>query len=122
MFVFGYIGFKFFTTENWWIMGIMFEFIALIFLVYNTWLGYQYHKYVTGLPTSNIPETLFWILLFVLVSGSLTCVALLFRHWRKIIKYIKKEIKRKEQDDSDLEDWDVDRWSGENWGVNKQWK
>lgn len=119
MFVFGYIGFKFFQTENWWILGVFFEFMALIFLVYNSWLGYQYHKFVTGLPTSNIPETLFYMLLFILVVGSLTCLALLFRHWRKIFRYIKKEIKRKEEDDSDLEDWDVDRWGGETWNINK---
>lgn len=117
MFVFGYISFKFFNTENWWIMGIFFGFLSLIFLVYNSWLGYSYHKAVTGLPTSNMPETFFWMLLFLLVLGSLTCVTLLFRHWRKIFKYMKREIKRKEPSDKDLEDWDVDEWAGENWGV-----
>jgi len=119
MFVFGYMSFKFFNTENWWIMGILFGFISLTLLVYNSWLGYEYRNILTGLPSSNIPETLFWILLFILVLGSLTCVVLLFRHWRKIFKYMKKEIKRKEPNDEDVEDWDVDRWAGENWKVER---
>jgi len=119
MFVFGYISFKFFNTENWWIMGIFFGFMSLIFLVYNSWLGYSYHKAVTGLPTSNMPETFFYMLLILLIVGSLTCLALLFRHWRKIFKYMKKEIKRKEPNDSDFEDWDVDNWAGEDWRLRK---
>lgn len=119
MFVFAYISFKFFNTENWWIMGIFFGFMSLIFLVYNSWLGYSYHKIVTGLPASNMPETFFYTLLILLVAGSLTCLALLFRHWRKIFKYIKKEIKRKEPNDSDVEDWDMDTWAGEKWDIKR---
>jgi len=119
MFVFGWIGFRFFKTENWWIMGLFFEFFAFIFLIYNTFLGYQYHKYVTGLPSSGIPETLFYIFILIFVVSSLASIALLFRHWRKIIRYIKKEAKRKEEDDSELEDWDVDRWAGEGNKINR---
>ena len=119
MFVFGYLSFKFFSTENWWIMGIFFGFMSLIFLVYNSWLGYSYHKMVTGLPASNMPVTFFYMLLLLLVIGSLTCIALLFRHWRKIFKYMKREIKRKEPNDADFEDWDVDTWAGEDWRLEK---
>lgn len=115
MFVFGYIGFMLFKNENWWILGIFFEFFALMFLVYNTWLGVQFHKYVTGLPTSNMPQIFFYIFLFILVVGTLTCLALLFRHWRKVFKYMKKEIKRKEPSDEDVEDWDMDRMAQGTW-------
>lgn len=118
MFVFGYIGFKFFKTEDWWILGIFFEFFAAVFLIYNTWLGYQYHKYVTGLPTSAIPETFFWMILFIIVAGGLTSIALLFRHWKKIFRYMKREIKRKEGYE-DVEDWDVDNWAGEKWDLKR---
>ena len=62
MFVFGYVGFRLFKTENWWILGIFFVFFAVLFLIYNVWLGYQYHHVFSGMPDSSVPERIFWIL------------------------------------------------------------
>lgn len=110
MFVFGGVGFKLFKTESWWVLGVFFEFFATILLIYNTYLGYEYHRLVTGLPNSNMPETFFYILLFIFVSGGLTCLALLLTKWKKIIRYLKREMKRKDED-KDLDDWDfIDTW------------
>ena len=116
MFVFGFLGFKLFKTENLWILGIFFMFLSGMFLVYNTWLGYEYHRLFTGLTDSSIPETIFYIFLLVLVLGSLTTVALLILNWKKVFRYIKQEIKRKESDDKDTEDWDMDSWGGKDFG------
>jgi hypothetical protein len=116
MFVFGFLGFKLFKTENLWVLGIFFMFLSGMFLVYNTWLGYEYHRLFTGLTDSSIPETIYYIFLLILVLGSLTSVALLILHWKKIFKYIKQEIKRKEGDDKDTEDWDMDSWGGKDFG------
>lgn len=115
MLSFGYVGFRFIKTDNWWIIGIFFIFFASLILMYNTYLGYQYHRLFTGLPDSAVPERIFWILLFIIVSSSLTSLGLLFVKWKKVLRYVKKEMKRKEENDEDLDDWDFDRWGGENW-------
>lgn len=122
MFVFGFLGFKMLKTENWWILGIFLIFLSALFLVYNTWLGYEYHRLFTGLPDSGMPETIFWIFLLLIAAGVLASVILLFRHWRKVIRYLKKEMKRKEPKDTDLEDWDLEDWAGEEWGPPKGFK
>lgn len=119
MFVFGFVGFRLTKTENWWILGIFFMFLSSLFLVYNTWLGYEYHRLFTGLPDSAMPETIFWIFLLLIAAGILASAILLFRHWRKVIRYIKKEMKRKEPDDATLEDWDLENMTGEVWGPPK---
>jgi hypothetical protein len=106
MVVFGFVGFKLSKSDNWWILGIFFMFLSVILLIYNTWLGYEYHKNLSGLGDSSIPEIIFYIFLLILVLGLLTSLALLFLHWKKVFKYIKKEIKRKpEGEDRDVEDW-----------------
>jgi hypothetical protein len=106
MFVFGLGGFKLAKSENLWILGIFFMFLSVLLLVYNTWLGYEYHRTLTGLADSSIPEIIFYIFLFILVLGLLSSLALLFLHWKKVFKYIKREIKRKpEGEDKDVEDW-----------------
>lgn len=108
MFTFGTVGFKLLKHETLWILGIFLVFFAVLILIYNTWLGYEYHHLFTGLPDSSVPETIFYIMLMILVLGLLSGVTLLILNWKKVFKYIKKEIKRKESDDRDLEDWDFD--------------
>lgn len=120
MFVFGLIGFRFFKTENWWVVGILFEFFALLFLIYNTYLGYQYHKIISGLPESGMPEIIFGILLFILIVGGLVSITLLILKWKKLFKYIKREMKRRDDEDKDVEDWDVDQWAGVSWNPNER--
>lgn len=105
MFVFGFGGFKLAKSDNLWILGIFFMFLSVLLLVYNTWLGYEYHRTLTGLADSSIPEIIFYIFLFILVLGLLTSLVLLFLHWKKVFKYIKKEIKRQPKEDRDVEDW-----------------
>lgn len=122
MFVFGFIGSKMLKTENWWILGIFLMFLSSLFLVYNTWLGYEYHRLFTGLADSGMPETIFWIFLALISAGILASVILLFRHWKKVIRYLKKEMKRKDSEDTGLEDWDFEDWVGEEWGPPKGFK
>lgn len=121
MFTFGGVGLWLFKKETWWILGIFFVFFASLLLVYNTWLGYQYHRLFTGLPDSAMPERIFWILLFIVVLGLLATAALLFLRWKEVLRYIKKEMKKKEPKDEDLEDWDFDEWGGgDTWNPNKR--
>ena len=122
MFVFGFIGSIMLKTENWWILGIFLMFLSSLFLVYNTWLGYEYHRLFTGLADSGMPETIFWIFLALISAGILASAILLFRHWKKVIRYLKKEMKRKEPDDEELEDFDLENWVGEEWGPPKGFK
>lgn len=105
MLTFGFIGFKLSKSEYWWILGIFFMFLSALLLIYNTWLGYEYHRTLTGLSNSSIPEIIFYIFLFILVLGLLTSLALLFLHWKKVFKYIKREIRRQPKEDRDVEDW-----------------
>lgn len=105
MFVFGIGGFKLTKSEYWWILGIFFMFLSALLLIYNTWLGYEYHRTLTNLGSSAIPEIIFYIFLFILVLGLLSSLALLFLHWKKVFKYIKREIKRQPKEDRDVEDW-----------------
>jgi len=115
MFVFGFMGFKLAKSQNLWIFGIFFMFLSVIFLVYNTWLGYEYHRLFTGLPDSSIPMTIFYIFMLVLVLGFLVSLTLLFLRWKEVFKYVKREIRRKESSKEE-EDWDFDDQAGVQWG------
>jgi succinate dehydrogenase/fumarate reductase cytochrome b subunit len=112
MVLFGIIGFKLLKHNTLWILGLFLMFFSVLLLIYNTWLGYEYHRLFTGLPDSSVPEVIFYILMFILVLGLLTGIALLILNWKKVFKYIKKEIKTKEKEDRDVEDWDFDGGKG----------
>jgi len=112
MVLFGFIGYKLSKSDYWWVLGIFFMFLAILLLVYNTWLGYEYHRNLTGLGDSAIPEIIFYIFLFVLVLGLLTSIVLLALHWKKVFKYVKKEIRSNKKEDASVEDWDFDEWGG----------
>lgn len=112
MFTFGIVGFKLFKTENLWVLGVFLVFLSILLLIYNTWLGYEYHINLTGLSGSSIPEIIFYSFLLLLILGFLVSLALLFLHWKKVFRYIKKEIRRKQDENKDVEDWDFDEWGG----------
>lgn len=97
--LFGWMGFKLSESKTLWIVGIFFLFLSVLFVVYDVWLGYEYHKNFTGLSNSGMPETIFYIFLFLLVVGLLSSLALLFTRWKYLARYIKKEIKSKNGDD-----------------------
>ena len=111
MVFFGWLGLTLVKNSYLWVAGIFFLFLCVLFLVYNTYLGYEYHLLLTGMPTSQTPEIIFYIFMFLMLAGILVSLALLIVHWKKIFRYIKREIKRKEDNYEDIEDWDYENWS-----------
>jgi len=107
--LFGWMGFKLAESKNLWVLGIFFLFLSVIMVVYNVWLGYEFHRTLTGFTDSSMPEVIFYIFLLLLVLGLLVSGALLFTRWKEVFKYIKREIKRKD------EDVDLDFDDDENW-------
>jgi len=112
MISFGIVGIKLLKTEKFWILGIFLVFLAVLLMIYNTWLGYEYHHLLTGLPDSAVPETIFYIFLMILVAGLFGAIILLILNWKKLFKYFKQQVKKKDKEDSDVEDWDFDTWGG----------
>lgn len=98
----GYLGFKFLENDYLWVLGLFLIFVMFIFMVYDVWLGYEYHLTLTGINTgSNVPQIIFFIFMFVLVTSFLTSGILLFTHWKEILKYwkkLKEERKREAQE------------------------
>lgn len=101
--LFGFIGFKLTESKYLWVIGIFFLFLSLIFVVYDVWLGYEYHRALSGFSSSAIPETIFYIFMFLLVAGLLVSAGLLFTKWKDLARYYKKSIKEKEEEDIDLD-------------------
>jgi hypothetical protein len=100
--LFGWIGFKLTDSKNLWILGIFFLFLSMIFVVYDVWLGYEYHRNFTGITDNAMPETIFYIFMFLLIAGLLSSLALLFTRWKDAARYIKNELtKRKEDEEFD---------------------
>lgn len=110
MVFFGVLGLKLSTSDYLWVIGIFFMFLSVVFLVYNTWLGYEYHLLLTGLPNSQTPEIIFYTFMTLLLAGILVSLGLLFLHWKKVLKYVKNEVKRPEDNYEDVEEWEVDEW------------
>jgi len=104
-FLFGWIGFKLVESDKLWVLGIFFLFLSILFIVYDVWLGYEYHRNFTGATDSGMPEIIFYTFMFLLIGGLLVSLALLFLRWKKIVKYIKRELADKdykqEQDEVD---------------------
>lgn len=95
----GYLGFKFSESKTIWVLGMFFIFLSLLFMVYDVWLGYQYYLNYTGESDAGMPETIFYIFMFILVAGLLVSMALLFLKWKKIYRYVKRELKSKDEAD-----------------------
>ncbi|MFX1312079.1 MAG: hypothetical protein ACFFHD_05660 [Promethearchaeota archaeon] len=111
MILFGGVGLKLLKNDYLWILGIFFIFLSILLVVYNTYLGYEYHLLLTGMPESNTPQIIFYIFMTLLLSGLFATITLLFLHWKKIFRYMKREIKRKESNYDDVEDWDYENWA-----------
>lgn len=112
MVVFGFVGYNLLKHETLWVLGIFLVFMSILMLIYNTYLGYEYHRLFTGLPDSSVPEIIFYIFLMILVLGLLVSVVLLILNWKKVFKYIKREMRKKDGHDRDVEDWDFDAMQG----------
>lgn len=116
MILFIYLGFKLGDNKTLWIFGILFLFFAVLLAIYNVWLGVEYTRVYAGIQDTSMPETIFWIFMFIIVIGFLFSATLLFLRWKEIFKYIKREIKKKDEEDKDVEDWDIDTWGGKDYG------
>lgn len=88
LFIYG--GFKLSDTEELWVLGIFLFFLALIFIIYDVWLGYEYQlKYVGAAASSAVPMILFYMFLLIISAGLLTAGILLFKRIPEIVKRIK---------------------------------
>jgi hypothetical protein len=105
-FLFIWLGFKLGESDKLWVLGLFFIFLSILFIVYDVWLGYEYHRNFTGNVDSSTPEIIFYIFMFLLVSGLIISGVLLFTKWKKLVKYIKREIKDR---DYSLEQDSIDR-------------
>ena len=105
-FIFGWTGFKLAESDKLWILGIFFLFLSVLFMVYDVWLGYEYHRNFTGNADSSMPEIIFYVFMFLLVAGFVISLLLLFTHWKEYARYIKREIKDK---DYNLKEDEFDR-------------
>ena len=102
----GYLGFKFSESKMLWILGIFFIFLAFLFVIYDVWLGYQYYLNYTGEASAGVPETIFYIFMFILVAGFLSSLILVFLRWKELARYIKNELKREDNDEFEDGSWD----------------
>lgn len=108
--LFGWIGFRLSESKILWVLGIFFLFLSVLFVVYDVWLGYEYHRTFTGLTDSNMPAIMFYSFLILLVSGLLVSCALLFLRWKQLYRYYLQAIKKRDEDDPDMDnDLDFDK-------------
>jgi len=104
--VFAILGFTFLKNEYLWVLGLFFIFVMFLFVVYDVWLGYEFHRTLTGINDGSImPEIIFYIFMFILVSGLIVSVFLLFTHWRKLKKWFKKQKQQTKEDYEEKVDW-----------------
>jgi hypothetical protein len=99
--LFGWIGFKLSSSPTLWIMGIFMLFLSTLFVIYDVWLGYEYHRALTGAADSGVPEIIFYVFLMLFVAGFLTALGLLFLRWKEVFRYIKNEVKKKPEDNDE---------------------
>jgi len=100
--IIGILGFSLKDSEKLWVLGIFFIFLSILLLVYDFWIGYEFHKNLTGINNgSSIQEILFVAFLVLICIGLFISAVLLIKNWKKIFKWlkeIKKEAKREEQE------------------------
>lgn len=89
--MFAYMGFKLTNSDELWVFGIFLIFIALILVIYATYLNMFYYKFFIGtLNDSIIPSILFVFLLIAVTAGLIAAGLLLFK---RIPEYIGKIFK-----------------------------
>lgn len=98
-----FVGFKFLEQDLLWPLGVFFIFLMFLFLIYDVWLGYEFHRNLAMMGSSAMPETIFWIFMFILVSSLLVSAILLFKHWKKIKQWFEraKEEERRSNEEDD---------------------
>jgi hypothetical protein len=120
-FIFAFGGSRLLNNKTLWVLGIFMLFISVLFVIYDVWLGYEYHRNFTGLADSRIPETIFYIFLYTFVLGLLVSVALLFLRWRELARYIKREIRIKKETRDELDElWDYDGMKDNKSKINRE--
>jgi len=101
--IFGYLGWRLMNNDLTIPIGIFFIVLALLFLVYNVWLLYEFKLNYTGsTPDAGIPQTIFVIFMTILGVGLLTAGVLLFTKWKVIKDKFKNAIKPEKEDKDDL--------------------
>ena len=103
MIIFGFIGWKLLNNDLFWAGGVLFIGMALLILIYNVWLVYEFKLNYTGSsPDALIPQVLFIIFLTVLTCGLMTAFVLLVTKWKVVKDKFKNAIKPEEEDKDDL--------------------
>jgi len=95
------------NSDYLWILGILFIFLSLILLIYVNWLGVEYYTSYTNANNTDMPETIFWIVCFVIVAGLWGAIVMVIANWKKLVKFFKDEIKNREEDEVDREFDDI---------------
>ena len=103
--VFGIAGFKLLQSDVLWVLGIFSLFFALLFVVYDIYLGMDYYMNNMGLTEpGGIPQTILMFVLIAIVGCGIIAVLLMVAKWNKLVKWVKKAIR--ENEDSEEEDSD----------------
>lgn len=101
--LFGYLGWRFLNSDTLWALGIFLVTMALILLVYNVWLLYEFKLNYTGAtPDAGVAEIIFYIFMTVLTCGLMTAFIMLFTKWKVIKNKIKHAIKPEKEEKDDL--------------------
>ena len=106
----GVLGFKLAESKYLGFLGILFIFLMYLLIVYDFYLGYEFHINLTGINDgSGMQATIFYIFMFILVAGLIVSALLLFRHWKKIKQMYKRAIADEKRDDEeDTREWNKD--------------
>lgn len=98
----GILGFTFKDSERLWVLGIFFIFLSIILMIYDFWMGYEFHKNLTGINNgSSLQEMFFVIFMGLFGMGMAVAAVLLFKNWKKIFKWwrqVKEEAKREQEE------------------------
>lgn len=103
-FIFAWIGFKLSESDNLWVVGLFFLFLAVLMLTYNVWLGVEYSRNWIGNDNSAVPSMIFWIFLSLVTIGFFVTIVIIISNWKKYWKQYKSYLKKK----NDFEEEDLD--------------
>lgn len=104
--IIGIIGFKLTESEYLWVMGIFFLILALLLSIYDFWIGFEFHKNLSGIyDGSQMPEVIFSIYTLLVGMGLLSSIIFLIKNWKKLKKFFKdaKEDTERESEEDERE-------------------
>lgn len=82
--MFGFIGFKLLNNEYLWVLGLFFLVLSLFAMVYDVWLGIIYtQNYIGSSNNTEVIETIFWIMIYIIITGFIVSGFLLVKFWQK---------------------------------------